>query len=87
MAKKQNFKIVIKDEVGQVVDKFTVKSENNLMALLQGERVFMSKHQDYKILDCGMWITDETYQRDLTVSIGIFKIEKYFSIELEHYIN
>lgn len=87
MTKKQNFKIVVKDENGQVADKFIVNAENNLMALLQGERVFMSKHQDYKMLDCGMWITDETYQRDLTVGVGIFKIEKYFSIELEHFIN
>lgn len=82
MTKKQAYEIAIKNEIGQVVDKFTVKSESNLMALLEGERTFMSKHKDYTALDSGMWITDETCQRDLTVGVGVLQVEKYFSIEL-----
>lgn len=82
MAKKVNWNIVVKEE-NKIIDNFSVRAESNLMALLQAQKVFLNKHKDYKIIDCGMWVGDDTVQRDLTVEVGIMKIEKYFSIEIK----
>ena len=85
MAKKVNWNIIVKEENKKVVDNFSVRAENNLMALLQAQKVFLNKHEDYKWLDCGMWIDKDTTQRDLYVEIPIAVgfIEKYFSIEIK----
>ena len=83
VTKKVNWNIIVKEE-NKVVDSFSVKSENNLMALLQAQRIFLNKHKDYKCVDCGMWMGSDTFQRDLYVEIPIPVgfVEKYFSIEI-----
>lgn len=85
MATKVNWNVVIKEENEKVVDNFSVRAENNLMALLEAQKVFLSKHKNYECVDCGMWIDRDTTQRDLYVEIPtiVGLIEKYFSIEIK----
>jgi hypothetical protein len=82
--RKMNWNIVIKEE-DKIVDSFSVNSESNLMALLQAQRVFLNKHKDYELVDCGMWMDKDTTQRDLYVDVPIpvGYVEKYFSIEIK----
>ena len=79
---KKDWKIIVKNENENIVDSFVVKAENNLKALLNGQQVFIKKHKDYKVVDCGMWIDKDTCQRDLFVEVGAMKLERYFSVEI-----
>lgn len=74
------FKIIVKDETEQTIDTFTVESNSNLMALLEGQKVFLSRHPEYEMTGSGMWIDNDTYKRDLTVEIDNIEID--FTIEI-----
>ena len=80
----KKWNIIVKDG-NTVIDRFTVRSASNLMALLLGQNKFLEKHKNYDIVDCGMWMDKDTCQRDLTVhvQVPVGYIEKYFSIEIE----
>lgn len=80
---KKTWKVIVKDENGEVFESFSVKADNNLIALLNAEDLFLSNHKEYRWIDCGMWIGDDTCQRDLTVEYGVMNLERYFSIELQ----
>ena len=84
MSKKLNWNILIKED-NKTIDSFTVKSENNLTALLKAQEVFLSNHKDYECVDCGMWIDEDTVQRDLYVETNTIlgTTERYFSIEID----
>lgn len=74
------FEIIIKDETEQTIDTFTVESSSNLMALLEGQKVFLSRHPEYEMKGSGMWIGNDTYKRDLTVEFDNIEID--FTIEI-----
>lgn len=59
--------------VSQVpVKSFEVTAENNLLALLQGDRIVQDlfKEDGYELIDAGMWVGDDTSERNMVFVKG-----------------
>lgn len=74
------FGIIILNSKGVVVDKIVVNSDNYALALLDAEKVFLSKYPEFEFSDSGMFIGSN--ERDLTVENKNSLEEEYYKLKI-----
>lgn len=74
------FDIVILNFKEVEVDKIAVDSNGHEFALLDAEKVFLSKHPEFEFSDSGMFIGSN--ERDLTVENKNSLEEEYYKLKI-----
>ena len=74
------FEVIVQNSEKIIIDKIEVDSRSCISALLEAEKVFLSKNTELELLDSGMFIG--SYGRDLTVENKNNSGEEYYQLKL-----